>query len=137
MKVIGLNNKIYNLSLPKIVLKDDQTKRSKPHLRAKEILGGLFRGELIYEEVGLPGSGRLKVDFYVPRHSLMVEVQGRQHSEYVGHFHKNKLAFLKQLKRDQNKRKWCELNQIVLVELYDGDWEEQLRGAISGVRRED
>jgi hypothetical protein len=33
----------------------------------------------------------------------------------------SKINFLKQLKRDEDKIKFCNLNEIVLVEYFDGD----------------
>lgn len=123
MKVIGLNNKEYNLKLSR------KTKPSSSlHEKVRQILKAEHPMHLFYEEVRIPGS-KLKLDFYVPEYNLMIEVQGRQHDEYVGHFHKNKFGFVSSLKRDKMKREWCELNNFKLLELRDGDWSEQIRTA--------
>ena len=51
-----------------------------------------------------------------------MEVQGKQHTKYVPFFHgKNKINYINQLKRDQDKLKFCEINDIQLVEIYDGE----------------
>lgn len=126
MKVLGLNGKTYNLKL----IRKEFKQRSKGHIEVRVIIAELFPLHLWYEEVGLPGSGGLKSDFYIPELNLMIEVQGRQHNEYVQFFHKNKMGFLNSKKRDLNKVKWCELNNIRLVKLNDGeDWRLKLREA--------
>lgn len=123
MKVTGLNGKTYNLKL----VRKELAQRSKGHIAVRLLIAELYPLHLWYEEVTLPGSGGLKSDFYLPELGLMIEVQGRQHEEYVKFFHKNKMGFLNSKKRDLNKVKWCELNQIRLVRLYDGDdWREKL-----------
>ena len=48
-------------------------------------------------------------------------MQGDQHVKYVKHFHKNRLKYLEQLKRDQKKLDFCEMNDIVLIEIYSSD----------------
>lgn len=87
---------------------------------------------MVYEEVFLPGcEDKLYIDFMVPRARLMVEVQGRQHREFVEHFHGTKHGFLNQLKRDGWKREWAALNQFRLVCLDDTQqawWAAELAG---------
>ena len=49
-------------------------------------------------------------------------MQGKQHTKYVPFFHgKNKINYINQLKRDNDKLKFCEMNEIKLIEIYDGD----------------
>lgn len=51
---------------------------------------------------------------------LLVEVQGRQHYEYIKHFHRDTDSFPEQLKKDAIKRQWAEDNDRELVEIrYD------------------
>ncbi len=73
----------------------------------------------ILEEWGIPGS-RLSLDFFIPSRKLAFEFQGIQHDEFNSFFHANKAAFAAQKKRDADKRRWCELNSIALVEVRDG-----------------
>ena len=61
------------------------------------------------------------MDFYNANKKIAVEVQGDQHTKYVKHFHKNRLKYLDQLKRDQKKLDFCEFNDIKLVEIYSTD----------------
>ena len=61
---------------------------------------------------------------------LAVEVHGRQHYEFVPYFHKSKAGFIKSLARDEDKKDWCEVNNIKLIVLSyldtDDDWRDLL-----------
>ncbi len=46
----------------------------------------------------------------------MIEVQGSQHYKYSPRFHNTKMDFLDAKARDRDKKTWCELNGIRLVE---------------------
>ena len=49
-------------------------------------------------------------------------MQGSQHTKYNRFFHgEHKNNYLEQLKRDQIKLKFCEINDIQLVEIYEKD----------------
>lgn len=139
MKVVGFNGKEYtwNLSKYSSVNSKSRASRSQYHLRARSLLSEMFHSYSILEEVKLPGSvsahkkSVLYFDFYIPNLKLAIEVHGQQHYEYSSFFHKNKLDFIRAQNRDDDKRKWCELNEIELVVLKysetDDDWREQLR----------
>jgi len=137
MKVIGLNGVHYNIDLKKYLIQsDDAKKKSKYHLMARELLTDLFKGYFIYEEVKLPGSrtpdkkSALFFDFFIPSSSLAVEVHGLQHYEFSKFFHKTKSGFLNQMRKDQIKREWCDINRITLIELDcrkdQEDWRKQI-----------
>jgi hypothetical protein len=128
MKVFGLDRKTYTLQLKNKI----RGKCSDLHLRARKLLKQIFPVEMIFEEVTLPGSKTqsndlLYVDFLLPSKSLAFEVQGQQHSEYVPFFHENKQGFGKAKVRDSYKREWCELNNILLIELGYNEPDEQWR----------
>ncbi len=126
MKVTGLDGRQYNWNLSGLSpLGSDQTPRSKGHLRARALLEKLFGADRRLEEVPLPGTGGLRADFYLPGRGLMAEVQGRQHGEYVPHYHETPLGFLRSQGRDRRKATWCETNEINLVELPDDESDEQ------------
>jgi hypothetical protein len=137
MRVKGLSGKEYNLNLQSYnVYNDDTKKKSKYHIRARRLLGDLFSGYRVLEEVKLPGSTAshrrsvLYLDFFIPNLMLAIEVHGRQHYEYVPFFHKSKAGHLKAMARDEDKQDWCEINDINLVVLSytdnDDDWRESL-----------
>lgn len=58
---------------------------------------------------------RLLIDIYLPSFRLGFEYDGRQHSEYVEHFHGNKQGFLRAKKRDMRKEELCAENNVALV----------------------
>jgi len=64
---------------------------------------------------------RLFFDFYIKELQLAIEVQGRQHSEFVKYFHGDREGFLKACRRDNLKKEYCDMNGIVLIEIYSKD----------------
>ena len=121
MKVTGLNGREYNLDLKKYTIQRESC--SFYHKIARVLLKEMFRGYNIYEEVKLPGSVKpskksvLYLDFYIPNAIMAVEVHGQQHFKYVPYFHKSKAGFAMAKKRDLDKKEWCRVNGIDLVEL--------------------
>lgn len=139
MKVKGINGKEYTWNLTKYdIFYDDARKRSKYHIRARNLLREIFHSYRILEEVKLPGSTALNrksvlyLDFYIPSIKMAVEVHGEQHYEYCPFFHKSKADFLKSKARDEDKIEWCELNEIQIVTLKfsesDHEWRERIKG---------
>jgi len=135
MKVIGLDGKEYNWNPS--ANQANTTKKSSLHLKAKELLDNLFPYDRILEEVSLVGSKTdrrrsiLRADFFIPNRNLIVEVHGEQHYKFNSFFYKNKMAFYKAKARDSEKREWCELNSIRLIEFnYNediDDWRRKIK----------
>ena len=99
----------------------DGKSRSKIQYNAKQFLKKYWINHIVFEEFPVAGT-KLSLDFYNANKKIAVEVQGKQHTKYVPFFHgKNKINYLNQLKRDRDKLNFCELNDIQLVEIYDGD----------------
>lgn len=127
MKVIGLNDKEYNLNLANYSIKREQC--SYYHKLARELLQDMFKGYNIYEEIKLPGTvnpakkSALHLDFFIPNAKLGIEVHGEQHFKYIPYFHKTKEGFLRSKARDRAKAEWCVINNINLIELR---WDESL-----------
>jgi|TARA_R100000278_G_C5432316_1_gene150544 hypothetical protein len=137
MKVTGINGREYAWNLTSYTVDaNDKRKRSKYHIRARNILKQIFHSYRILEEVKLPGSteshrkGVLYLDFYIPQIMLAVEVHGQQHYEYTPFFHKNKAEFALAQSKDDDKIKWCELNKIDIIVLKYSDTDEQWRDQI-------
>ena len=137
MKVTGINGKEYAWNLNGYsVAANDKRKRSKFHIRARELLKEMFHSYRILEEVKLPGStdshkkGVLYLDFYIPQIMLAVEVHGQQHYEYTPFLHQNKADFAIAQAKDDDKIRWCELNKIDIIVLKYSDTDEQWRDQI-------
>jgi hypothetical protein len=113
-----------------IISAADSRSRSKLHLVARGLLYELFPTIPILEEVSIPvkpGTTQY-LDFYLNKKKLAVEVNGEQHYKFNSLFHSSAQAFLNQKKRDNEKREWCEINGITLIELpYNEDPEAWLK----------
>jgi hypothetical protein len=121
MLVIGLDGEAHKMNIKSRTCDDGG--KSKIHLAARALIKEIYPYDTIREEVTLPGTKtqfnklNLIADFFLPMRSIIVEVQGAQHSKFNSHFYKNKMSFLKAKSRDNIKRMWCELNSFKLIEL--------------------
>ena len=90
--------------------------------------------DLTVKENGRPGwlsvhtNGiKVELDFYIYELGIAIEVQGRQHSEYVPFFHGDEAGYEAQQKRDRIKAEACERLGITLYEVYGhDDWQRVL-----------
>ena len=137
MKALGFDGRERRWNLSKGVVSGDDTRpRSNLHILARKILRSEFPYDRILEEVSLPGSHKpsrkstLFVDFLIPSASLAVEVHGRQHFEFVAHFHGNMQGFRKSKARDRDKSNWLGTNSINLITLSysesENEWRERI-----------
>lgn len=140
MKARGFNGREYVWNLSKYdVYNNDTKRRSKHHLRAREIIKETYSSYRILEEVKLPGSTAshrrsvLYLDFFIPNLMLGIEVHGRQHYEHIPFFHKTKKDFLLAKARDEDKADWCELNEIQLITLKYSDTDDEWRNAVKRI----
>jgi len=140
LKVVGLNGRGYNLNLSKYnVYKNDSRKRSKHHIRARQLIAEVYHSYRVLEEVKMPGSTAahrksvLYLDFFIPNIKVALEVHGRQHYEHVPFFHKTKADFLRAKARDEDKIDWCELNNITLVTLKYSGTDDEWRKSIKSI----
>jgi hypothetical protein len=128
MKVQGLDGREYSWKLRgREVLLSDIDRGSGPHQRARTLLKSMFPLVTVLEEVPLPGSDGLRLDFLILSDRIAVEVHGAQHFKYTPHFHGNRMGFLESRRRDSKKKEWCQLNNIKLVVLPDTEDEDVWR----------
>lgn len=104
----------------KYLIKWNGPSRSKFQLGVKEFLHPYWKSDIVFEELKLVGT-RMSFDFYNANKKIAVEVQGKQHTEYVKFFHGSRAKYLEQLKRDDKKLRFCQVNDITLVEIYPKD----------------
>ena len=121
MKFVDLYGKTRNLKNAKKYLIDwDKPSRSKFQTQVKKFLQSYWQHDVVFEEFRVVGT-RLSLDFYNANKKVAIEVQGAQHTKYVKFFHKNMFKYSDQLKRDEKKLQFCELNKIKLAEVYPKD----------------
>lgn len=88
-----------------------------------QILRKLLPGEDIKTEE--PIGNRQFLDIYCPKYKLGIEYHGRQHYEFVAHFHGDLEGFEECQLRDERKLQTCKDLQIVLVSFrYNDDLSE-------------
>tara|TARA_Y100000310_G_C20655388_1_gene801723 strand:- start:1085 stop:1486 length:402 start_codon:yes stop_codon:yes gene_type:complete len=99
----------------------EKNSRSKLQSKVKNFLKVFWDGDVVFEEFPVVGT-RLTLDFYNASKNIAIEVQGNQHTKYNKFFHKgNKINYLNQLKRDDEKLAFCDLNNIKLLEVHEGN----------------
>ena len=94
--------------------------RSKRQFETKQFLKEFWKDHVVFEEFPVAGT-KMTLDFYNANKKVAVEVQGQQHTQYVPFFHGRRGNFASQLRRDEKKLTFCELNGIKLVEIYVED----------------
>lgn len=109
---------LYHVPIYRYKIDWDTKCRSKFQKQAKDFLYAFWSLDLVCEEFPLIGT-RLSLDFINLTEEIAVEVQGRQHNEFVKHFHISELNFGKQIKRDLHKHHWCQHNNIKLIEIHN------------------
>ena len=122
MEFQTINGKIKRVkNLKKRIIDWDAASRSKRQKAVKDFLKDYWYHHVTFEEFPVVGT-RLSLDFYNANKKVAVEVQGSQHTKYNKFFHGGyNNNYLEQLKRDQMKAEFCEVNDIILVEIYDSD----------------
>jgi hypothetical protein len=95
----------------------DEKSKSKIQFNAKQFLKNYWVNHIVFEEFPVAGT-RLKFDFYNANKRIAVEINGQQHTKYVPFFHKRRANFVSQIRRDQQKIDFCELNDIKFIEIY-------------------
>lgn len=94
--------------------------RSKFQTDVKLFLFPFLESHIVFSEFPVFGS-RMKIDIFDATTKVAYEINGKQHNAYVPFFAKNRSGYLKQIKRDCKKAKWCEDNGILLVEIFPSD----------------
>jgi hypothetical protein len=121
MKFKTLNGSERDLrNVKKYLIKWRGKSRSKFQYSVKQFIHPYWKDDLVFEEFKMVGT-QLSFDFYNSSKKIAIEVQGIQHTKFVKFFHGNRLNYLRQLKRDDKKLRFCEINDIKLIEIYPDD----------------
>ena len=83
----------------------------------KNVLYDNWFADVVFEEFPVAGT-RLTFDFFNATRNIAIEVDGNQHYKYNKFFHSNsRQNFLSQLKRDEKKEYFCDINNIELIRI--------------------
>ena len=130
MKVKDFDGNEYNWPLKGHQPTFDETRpRSQLHLDVRALLRGMYPTSLILEEVPLPGTG-LFIDFYLPLRKVVVECHGKQHYQFIQHFHIDKRGFIASNNRDMRKLDWCHKNNLKVAILSHAETIDEWRTRI-------
>ncbi len=117
MKFYNINGNPVYKNIEKFRIDWDKKSKSKIQGRVKEFLRPFWERFICYEEMVLAGS-RLSLDIVNMTKKIAVEVHGEQHTQFVPFFHRKREGLTDQIERDERTKKWCEQNDIKLVEIY-------------------
>jgi hypothetical protein len=121
MKWKTLKGKDKNVPMQKYLADWDAPCLSKFQFNVLQFLRKYWQNHVVYLEVPVAGT-KMRIDILNSTKRIAVECDGRQHIEFNKHFHNNsRSVYWKQLDRDDKKTKYCELNGITLVRIYETD----------------
>jgi len=123
MRLLNINGKLVHKNVGKKRIKWTKKSRSKLQTTVKNFLEEFWKTHIVFEEFPVYGT-RMSVDFLNATKKIAIEVNGRQHSEYVKFFHGSRLDYFKSIKRDVQKAEWLEMNEYTLIELERKDVEK-------------
>lgn len=118
---ITLTGRKKSKSLHPYVIKWDGKSRSKYQFNLKQFLKRYIQTHIVYEEFPVVGS-RMTLDIVDMTSRVAYEMQGEFHTQFSKFAHVSRANYLAQIKRDMSKQRWCELNNLTLVEIYPGDF---------------
>ena len=122
MKLKRLNGALVTIRInpAKYPIRSREQSRSRGQFNLGKKLRLIYTTASILEEFSIPGS-RLSLDFFIPSRNLAFEFQGIQHDKFNSFFHETKADFQRQRSRDADKLRWCQMNEITLIEVRDKD----------------
>ena len=121
MRLYNVKGKLQSKSVTKYLIKWNKKSRSKLQFNVKQFLKQHWENHVVYEEFPVYGT-KLKVDLVNATKKIAIEVNGPQHDNFNKFFHGNSRAkYLESIKRDIQKREWLELNDFIIMEIYEKD----------------
>lgn len=122
MRLYDVRGKLVNKDVSDYKIEWDEPCRSIIQFKVKQFLKPYWLYHICYEEFPVFGRTRMRVDMINATLKISIEVNGKQHNAFNPHFHnKSRLAYLKQLKRDEDKREWLEKNDFKIIEIEEED----------------
>ena len=116
MRLFNINGKLVYKNVSSKKIKWNSKSRSKLQKSVKLFLKPYWKNHIVYEEFPVYGT-RLSVDILNATKKIAIEVNGRQHSNFVEFFHGSRNGYLRSIKRDVKKAEWLEKNNFTLLEI--------------------
>lgn len=116
MKFTLLNGRLKDFNVTDTRIDWDADSLSDFQFDVKCFLYPYWKHDIVCEEFRL--FERMSLDIFNISKRIVVEIQGRQHSQYVKFLSGSRSGYLGQIKRDSKKSKWCEINNLTLVEIH-------------------
>lgn len=123
MRLFHINGKLVYKNVKSKRIKWRGKSRSKLQKSVKDFLKLHWQSHIVFEEFPVYGT-RLSVDFLNATKKIAIEVNGKQHSDYVKFFHGSRNGYLESIKRDVKKAEWLEMNNFKLIEINEDDVEK-------------
>lgn len=120
MKLLDIKGRYKYKNCDHLRVNWEKRSRSKYQKAVKDFLRDYWSKHLVYEEFPVFGS-RMSLDFYNLTQSVAIEVQGEGHTQYNPFFHGNPSGYQRQFSRDRAKEKFCEMNDILYIEIFPED----------------
>ena len=118
-----VSHRIKSLGLDWVTERAPKVSRGQASLM--KIMHKLLPGEKLVTEEAI--GERLRLDIYCPAYNLAAEYHGKQHFEYIEHFHGNIQGFWESQKRDNRKIEICkDLGISLVVFRYNDDLSEDI-----------
>lgn len=119
MKIKNIRGYEVKVNFAKYAVKWDKPAASKIQTSVKQFFKKHWYSNFVVEEMRIPGS-LLRIDLYNITKSIIVETMGQQHNLYNRFMHGSRSGYLSSIKRDCQKIKWAEDNNIRVIEInYD------------------
>lgn len=127
MKWKTLKGREKNIPMQKYLADWDAPCLSKFQFNVLQFLRKYWENHVVYLELPVAGT-KMRIDIYNASKRIAVECDGNQHVGFNKFFHNNnRVLYWKQLDRDDKKGKYCDLNNVQLVRVFEDDLKDLSR----------
>ena len=122
-KLVDIKVQNYLIKWDKKITRGGKKNFGKFQFDVKRLLRPFWEEDIVLEEMPVPalsGQRGKSIDIVNITQGICIENQGCQHMRQSWN-HKTDDCFKKQLKRDDFKMRWAELNKFKFIEIYEDD----------------
>jgi len=120
MRLQTLSGRLVNKDYKKYLINWSKKEASNFQTEVKFFLYSFLKNHIVFSEFPIVGT-RYRIDIFDATTKTAYEIVGVQHTKFVKFFHGNSANYLAQIKRDVKKEKFCEINNIKLIEILPED----------------